>query len=386
MRFYHSVILQNLSLLLLTLLSVTTVQAHQKRPAIVTISFEQDAVVKVQVQTNAEAILSGIGSEHENTDDAPQVDVYRALRELPSADLTEKFKSFANQFSQGLSLQLGGQQVQWQLSNITVPEVGDTRLSRKSEINYHAVIPPDASTALWSFDQKYGDAVVNFISQGQAEKTTYWLVKGQPSPEYHLYEKIIPRSWSAVALDYIGLGYIHILPKGLDHILFVLGLFLLSKKFKPLLWQVTAFTLAHTITLALSIYGLISASVLIIEPLIALSIAYVGIENLLTRELKPWRVVIVFLFGLLHGMGFAGVLTELGLPESQFVTALITFNVGVELGQLSFVFLVLWMIRSFRILEIDWPRGAQMFPGYVVGSLGAFWTIQRTFMLLGSLT
>ena len=142
------------------------------RPAIVTISFEQDAVVKVQIETNAEAVLSGIGSEHENTDDAPQVEVYRELRELPSVVLVEKFKSIAGQFSQGLSLQLGGQQVQWQFININVPEVGDTRLSRKSEIYYSAKIPTGASTAIWSFDQKYGDAVVNFISQGQIEKTT----------------------------------------------------------------------------------------------------------------------------------------------------------------------------------------------------------------------
>ena len=180
-----------------------------------------------------------------------------------------------------------------------------------------------------------------------------------------------------MALDYVGLGYIHILPKGLDHILFVLGLFLLSKKFKPLLWQVTAFTLAHTITLALSIYGVISVSSLIIEPLIALSIAYVGIENMLTRELKPWRVAIVFLFGLLHGMGFAGVLTELGLPESQFVTALITFNVGVELGQLSVILLAFLAVFWLRKNE-ELYRKLIILPGSLgISLMGLFWTWER---------
>ncbi len=113
--------------------------------------------------------------------------------------------------------------------------------------------------------------------------------------------------------QYLWLGYTHILPKGLDHILFVLGIFLLSPRWKTMLLQVTAFTVAHSITLGLSIYGIVSLPSAIVEPLIALSIAYVAIENLFTRELKPWRLALVFMFGLLHGLGFAGVLSELGL-------------------------------------------------------------------------
>src|SRR5205823_5104476 len=127
--------------------------------------------------------------------------------------------------------------------------------------------------------------------------------------------------------------FTHIVPGGLDHILFVLGIFLLSMKVKPVLAQVTAFTLAHSITLGLTIYGLVSVSPRVVEPMIALSIAYVAIENIATTALRPSRVAIVFAFGLLHGMGFAGVLKELGLPRAEFLTALVTFNVGVELGQ-----------------------------------------------------
>ncbi|MCK5665907.1 MAG: hypothetical protein KAI17_20605, partial [Thiotrichaceae bacterium] len=145
-------------------MSLTTVHAHQMRPAIVTINFDQHAVVKVQVQTNVEAVLSGIGAEHENTDDAPQAEVYRELRDLSADDLTEKFKTYADEFSMGLKLELSGVLVKWQLMNIQVPEVGDIRLSRKSVIQYSAQIPSGASIAVWSFDQKYGDAVVNFIS------------------------------------------------------------------------------------------------------------------------------------------------------------------------------------------------------------------------------
>src|SRR6185436_10418310 len=123
-------------------------------------------------------------------------------------------------------------------------------------------------------------------------------------------------------------------PLGLDHILFVLGMFLLSPRLKPVLSQVTAFTLAHSITLGLAMYGVLALSPRIVEPLIALSIAWIAVENLTTTTLRPWRIAVVFGFGLLHGMGFAGVLHELGLPRAEFLPALVSFNVGVECGQL----------------------------------------------------
>ena len=119
--------------------------------------------------------------------------------------------------------------------------------------------------------------------------------------------------------------------------LFVLGIYLLSGRARSVLWQVSAFTVAHSITLGLSMYGLVAVPPRIVEPLIALSIAYVAIENIFLSELKSWRVALVFAFGLLHGMGFAGALKELGLPRSEFVTALLTFNVGVEAGQLAVI-------------------------------------------------
>lgn len=127
-----------------------------------------------------------------------------------------------------------------------------------------------------------------------------------------------PSRW-AIARPYLRLGFTHILPGGLDHVLFVLGLFLLAPMWRPVLAQVTTFTLAHSITLGLALYGAVSVSRAIVEPLIALSIAYVAVENLVTTELKPWRLALVFLFGLLHGMGFAGVLQDLSLAPSELL-------------------------------------------------------------------
>ncbi len=139
---------------------------------------------------------------------------------------------------------------------------------------------------------------------------------------------------------FLALGVTHILPFGLDHVLFVAGLALLSPRLGPLLAQVTAFTLAHTLTLALSSYGVVSLPSRLVEPLIALSIVYVGVENAVSPRLRPSRLVLVFAFGLLHGLGFAGVLAEMGLPDRHHLLALLAFNVGVELGQLAVIALV----------------------------------------------
>jgi hypothetical protein len=178
------------------------------------------------------------------------------------------------------------------------------------------------------------------------------------------------------AVKYLLLGFTHIVPKGPDHILFVLGLFLLSTRLKPLLWQVTAFTLAHSITLGLAMYGVLRLPAGIVEPLIALSIAFVAVENLFTTDLKPWRPFVVFGFGLVHGLGFAGVLMEMGLPRSQFATALVSFNIGVELGQLAVIAAAFAIVGWWR--RRSWYRGAIVLPASTaIAAVALVWTIQR---------
>lgn len=178
---------------------------------------------------------------------------------------------------------------------------------------------------------------------------------------------------------YLQLGFTHILPYGLDHILFVLGLFLLSPKLKPLLWQISAFTVAHSITLSLAMFNVITIPSEIVEPVIALSIVFIAVENIVTKDLKPWRIVIIFLFGLIHGLGFAGVLKELGLPQSQFVNALICFNVGVELGQVTVV-LIAYCAVGLWFQSKKWYRERIIIPGsLIIAVIASYWTIQRIF-------
>jgi hypothetical protein len=190
----------------------------------------------------------------------------------------------------------------------------------------------------------------------------------------------------ALAGTYVAHGIRHIL-FGLDHLLFVLGLLLIVKSRWTLIKTITAFTVAHSITLAIATFGYADAPVLPLNAAIALSIFFLGPEIVkswrgetsFTIE-HPW--VVAFVFGLIHGFGFASALTSAGLPRKDLPLALLSFNVGVEIGQVGFVLLVLALERSFRRLEILWPRWAQALPGYAVGTLGAFWTIQRTAMML----
>ncbi len=181
---------------------------------------------------------------------------------------------------------------------------------------------------------------------------------------------------SNVAWFYTKLGFEHIVPLGIDHILFVVCLCLLNTKLKAVLWQATAFTIAHSITLALSIQNIFTLPGAIVEPIIALSILFVAVENLVIHELKPWRVALVFLFGLIHGLGFASALNEIGLPRDQFALSLISFNVGVELGQLVVIAIVCTFLQFFR--KRIWYRHRIVYPvSLLIIFIASYWTIQR---------
>ena len=189
-----------------------------------------------------------------------------------------------------------------------------------------------------------------------------------------------PGKWdNMVALGrYILVGFHHIIPEGQDHILFVLGLFLFSARIKPLLWQVSAFTLAHSITLGLALYGVIRLPSSITEPLIAASIVFVAVENIFGNRLQPWRYAIVFCFGLIHGLGFASAFANAGLPRQDFLIGLVGFNLGVECGQLSVIIGAFLAVGWFR--HRPWYRKFIVIPASsIIALIALFWTIQRIF-------
>jgi hypothetical protein len=207
-----------------------------------------------------------------------------------------------------------------------------------------------------------------------------FFILSQSAFAHVVVQELDKMSGSDAAGVYLKLGYTHILPLGLDHILFVLSLFLLSPKLKPLLWQATAFTIAHSVTLGLAMYQIITPPAGIVEPLIALSILYVSLENIISPRLKASRIGVVFLFGLIHGMGFAGALGQLGLPQNAYLLSLVLFNIGVELGQMTIILLAYFLLAKW-FGNKPWYRKRIVIPISVgIAITAGIWTLQRLFV------
>ena len=318
--------------------------AHEIGTTQVTAHFNRDHTYDVDVVTGPASLLSKI--EHR--------------RIAPAPDVRARLLAHARDLAGAADVRFGGVRA--------TPELA---ILPNDTIRFHGDIPRNAGAFTWRWRLTYSAYALAIGPR------TEWLDGDATSSPFPLSSDLLPPSRLDVIRQYLVLGFTHIVPYGFDHILFVLGIFLLTTKLRPMLAQVTAFTIAHSITLGLTIYGVVSVSSRIVEPAIALSIAYVAIENVVTSELKPWRVAIVFAFGLLHGMGFAGVLREMGLPRSEFLTALITFNVGVEFGQLAVIASAFLLVAYWHRTK-PWYRGRFVVPASVaIAAAGVFWTVQR---------
>jgi hydrogenase/urease accessory protein HupE len=292
----------------------------------------------------------------------------------PAAD--QEFGRLMRAFVDGATLAFDGRTVQPELA-IAPPEPDGP--PDRVTLRFHGPIPGGAHAFSWKNSLKLGSYPLVLKNEGDESSVWQWLDAGAASAPFPLARSVIPPTRWEVMRTYLKLGFSHIVPAGPDHILFVLGIFLLSRKLKPILQQVTAFTIAHTLTLALSIYGLVRLPPSVVEPLIALSIVFVAVENILTPELKPSRIALVFCFGLLHGLGFAGVLSEMGLPRSEFLTALLSFNLGVEGGQLT-VIAVAFLLVGLPFRKQIWYRQRVVIPAsFLIAAVGLYWSVQRVF-------
>ena len=238
-------------------------------------------------------------------------------------------------------------------------------------------IPPEARHFTWTYGWTFASYALSVRNTDAGPPTTEWLEGGQTSTPAALTIVPVPGGHAATAWRYLALGFTHIVPHGLDHVLFVIGIFLLSRGLRSVLWQVSAFTVAHSITLGLSAYGLVAVPPAVVEPLIAVSIAYVAIENLLLKELGMWRVALVFAFGLLHGMGFAGALSEIGLPRAEYLVALLAFNVGVEGGQLAVIAAALAVVGWQWENHASYRRRIVVPVSMLIACTAVYWTVER---------
>lgn len=363
---------------ILAMLLAFSAHAHETRPSIADVTINAEEIV-MDIQVNVEAFVAGVDlSQVSDTNLSDQAQTYDELRALLADEMEEIFKEYWPQMQAGFSIQSGAETIVPELVAIDVTETPNVELLRDAVLKIRGDLPQADDPVTIAWDKKFGPLVMRQTGGGDDAYTAF-LRNGDAS-------EALPRIGVAtegglsVFIRYIGIGFEHILPLGLDHILFVLGLYFLSPRIKPLILQVTTFTLAHTVTLALGILGIVTIAPEIVEPLIAASIVYVAVENLISTEMKPWRLAIVFAFGLLHGLGFASVLGDFGLQSGQFISSLIGFNIGVELGQLAVIAIAFLLVGT-------WFGGKSWYRPYIsnpasilIGLVGAYWFVERVFL------
>ncbi len=368
------------SSLLIAIMMALPGRAHELRPAVADVTISSDRI-EIVLDAAMEPFVAGIDqSAVFDTDDAPQAERHDALRasapDVFEAAIREDWNRIAAQFA----VESGGRSVPLQLLEVSVPEVGDVALPRDTRLVLQGELPVGAAPVTVGWAAALGSLIVR---QGEGN-TGYavFLNNGDisaPLPR----DGIASEDTRDTFVRYLISGFDHIIPKGLDHILFVLGLFFFSLRLRPLVGQITAFTLAHTATLALATLDIVSLPGAIVEPLIAISIVYVAVENILyggpEAKIGLRRLALVFAFGLLHGLGFASVLEEFGLG-SALVTALIAFNIGVELGQLAVIALA-FVLLALPFGRKPWFRSAIAIPiSIVIALIGAWWAFERIFL------
>lgn len=314
----------------------------------------------------------------------------------PEDQLAAAFEDGLARFSSGFQFTVDGIPLQrtviespsldgvrrWEIENPT------RRLPCKLAFEVHAVIPRGTHMISLRFPMVFGDVLLSVDRPGHepiylpitpAEQVPpMQVVIGEPdaAADAHPPAAADPIGSLATAWRYIKLGFVHIIPEGYDHALFVLGLFLLTPRVKTLFWQISAFTVAHSITLTLATLGIATIPAVVVEPTIALTIAFIAVENLVIKEPKPWRAGIAFLFGLVHGLGFASALHDVGLPPGQLASALIAFNVGVECGHITVLGLAFLLLGWARARP--WYRARVAIPiSLLIAAVSLFWAVDR---------
>ncbi|KAA0454933.1 MAG: HupE/UreJ family protein [Candidatus Thioglobus sp.] len=349
------------------------------KPVLVEISIYPDKRVEVVIDLSLEASISGIGTQYKKTTDAPNSNKYDELRKLKPAALRQKFANFEAQFLRKLQLTINQQVQTLQLKKTFIDIVGYTKRPRKSVLTYVAQPKQLAKTLTWKYDKAAGDSAMRYQIFKKDEynwSQWQWLRGGKSSGNIDINH---PKNMGALQRfgQFVQIGFEHVIPLGWDHILFIIGMALSTLLWRKLLLLVSSFTLAHTLTLGLAMFEVVQISAKIIEPLIAFSIAYVAIENLNIKQSMRRKIIVVFLFGLIHGLGFANMLKSLALKNEGFITTLIGFNVGVELAQITIVAGIVAILLTARSWKLDYQKWLIIPSSILIALLGIWWGIER---------
>lgn len=346
--------------------------AHNFKITTAELDIRENHQFELRIICDLDALALGVPME---TDDATLFAQIEAMSEAERQEMLDNLNGF---FARRLKIFANNQQITTTLSlpTIPVPTPADQPPSfLGTQATFHGQLPIETRHVQLSSSRALPPVKLTIQHDGRAKGDPMMLPRGGRSEPISITAPP-SQSMAQIIKTYLILGFEHILPLGIDHILFVLGLYFGCTRFKPLLLQVSAFTLAHTLTLALATLGIVSLPSQPVEVLIALSIVYVGIENWRKPEIGKARILLVFVFGLLHGLGFAGVLGELGLPKDHFIPALLAFNIGVELGQISIILLA-FAILGRLIKREDYRKKVVIPASLLISLVGIYWVIER---------
>ncbi len=344
----------------------TTVSAHPTALTHALVTINRDGTFDVTFTTIGTALATKLEALGE----------LRPSEKLDGATVGQRIVELREILTAHMTVSLDGVRVPLRFVEVT-PVADETG---KIAVRLSGPKRSDATRLTWTTDLVAGTYPFAVRRAGASAPTAddefEWLTGDGVSRDYDL-SSFEPVNRARRFLQSIAIGFTHIVPHGLDHILFVLGLFLLAARTRTVLVQVTSFTIAHSVTLALSLYGVVSLPASVVEPLIALSIVYIAIENFWTSTLTPWRLGLVFAFGLLHGLGFAEALMALDLPRAEFLSTLVAFNIGVEAGQLTVILAAATAVLALRIPSTHYRRLVVRPASLAIALTGAYWMVER---------
>jgi len=353
--------------------------AHEIKPSIADFTYDEN-YLNVEVRLNAELILSNIDASNiSNTNSSPLTEIYDRYRLLNKKDLENAILESWNDISSNIDIKINNELKKIELIKIDTQDVKNFEISRDTIISFRVLLNRSSENFTFKWIKNYGPIILreNNDLKLEDELVTEYLQSGKESEPIFFNENNF-RSMFISFTKFFVLGIQHIIPKGLDHILFIFGLFLFSSSLNKLIKQITIFTIAHSITLIFVSLSLIKINPQIVEPIIALSIVYVGLENIFKNYIKEYmRYVVILFFGLLHGLGFALVLSDIGYRSSKLFLNLISFNIGIEVAQISII-LFLYLLIAIKFANNKYYRIVFQIPSSIlIASIGLYWFIER---------
>ena len=353
--------------------------AHEIKPSIADFTYDEN-YLNIEVRLNAELILSNIDASNiSNTNSSPLTEIYDRYRLLDKKDLENSILESWKDISSNIDIKINNKLKTIDLIKIETQDVKNFEISRDTLIYFRVLLNQKSEHFTFQWIKNYGPIILRENNDLKLEDdlVTEYLQSGTESDPIFFKENNI-RSMFTSFTKFLVLGIQHIIPKGLDHILFIFGLFLFSSSLNKLIKQITIFTIAHSITLIFVSLSLIKINPQIVEPIIALSIVYVGLENIFKNYIKEYmRYVVILFFGLLHGLGFALVLSDIGYRSSKLFLNLISFNIGIEVAQISII-LFLYLLIAIKFAKNKYYRIAFQIPSSIlIASIGLYWFIER---------